>query len=264
MFKRWPIALMALFVFVGVSCSKYSRVMKSGDNELKYELALDRYENQDYYRAMQLFDQLIAVYRGTERIENISYHYAYCYYYQKDYLLASYYFKRYAQNYPSNPRAEECMYMNAYCYYLDSPRYSLDQTNTHEAIKEMQLFINMYPQSDSIESCNNVIDELRGKLEKKATEIAIQYYKTKHYKAAITALESVLDDFPDSENREQILYFMMKSYYYYAINSVDEKRDERFQQTIELYNDIMYLFPDTKYQRELNSMHKNANSKLAN
>ena len=107
-------------------------------------------------------------------------------------------------------------------------------------------------------------DLLRGKLEKKATEIAIQYYKTKHYKAAITALESVLDDFPDSENREQILYFMMKSYYYYAINSVDKKRDERFQQTIELYNDIMYLFPDTKYQRELNTMHKNANSKLAN
>jgi hypothetical protein len=48
------------------------------------------------------------------------------------------------------------------------------------------------------------------------------------------------------------------------MNSVDEKRDERFQQTIELYNDILYIFPDTKYQRELKTMHKNANEKLAN
>jgi outer membrane protein assembly factor BamD len=73
-----------------------------------------------------------------------------------------------------------------------------------------------------------------------------------------------MNDFPDSQNREQILYFMMKSYYFYAIYSIDDKQMERYQQAIELYNDIMYLFPDTKYQRELKSMHKNATEKIAN
>lgn len=264
MLKRWFIGLILLSALVAASCSKYSKVLKKGDNDLKYELAVDLYEKGDYYRAIQLFDQLIAVYRGTERLEDINYYYAQCYYQQGDYLLASYYFKRFAQNYPSNPKAEECMYLNAYCYYLDSPKFSLDQTNTYEAIKEMQLFINLYPESDSIESCNTIIDELRWKLEKKATEIGIQYYKTRHYKAAITALENVMEDYPDTENREQILYFIMKSYYFYAHNSVDEKQVERYQQAIEIYNDIMYLFPDTKYQRELNTMHKNAREKLAN
>lgn len=264
MFKRGLFGLVVMVFLIGISCSKHSRILKSGDNEVKYEAAVDLFEKGDYYRAIQLFDQLIAIYRGTDRIENINYYYAYCYYHQGDYLLASYYFKRFAQNYPTNPRAEECMYMNAYCYYLDSPRYSLDQTNTYEAIKEMQLFINIYPSSDSITSCNLIIDELRAKLEKKATEIAIQYYKTRKYKAAITSLETVMEEFPDSRNREQILYFMMKSYYFYAIYSVDDKQTERYQQAIELYNDIMYLFPDTKYQRELKSMHKNATERMAN
>jgi len=264
MFRRWLLGLLILGVFLTVSCSKHSRVLKSGDNELKYEVAIDYYEKGDYYRAVQLFDQLIAIYRGTERLESINYYYAQCYYKQGDFLLASYYFKRYAQNYPTNPRAMECMYLNAYCYYLDSPKYSLDQTNTYEAIKEMQLFINMYPDSDSLQRCNDIIDQLRGKLEKKAIEIGIQYYKTRRYKAAITSLENVMEDFPDSDRREQILYFMMKSYYFYAIYSVDEKQDERYQQAIELYNDIMYLFPETKYQRELKAMHKNANAKLEN
>ncbi|MEN8225681.1 MAG: outer membrane protein assembly factor BamD [Bacteroidota bacterium] len=264
MLKRWFFGLMLVSIILSVSCSKHSRILKSSDNELKYETAVDLFEKGDYYRAIQLFDQLIAVYRGTERLESINYYYAYCYYEQGDYLMASYYFKRFAQNYPSNTKAEECLYMNAYCYYLDSPRYSLDQTNTHEAIKEMQLFINLYPASDSLASCNLIIDELRGKLERKAIEIGIQYYKTRRYKAAITSLENVMEDFPDTGNREEIMYFIMKSYYYYAIHSVDSKKDERYQQAIEIYNDIMYLFPDTKYERELNSMHKNAMNKLSN
>ena len=264
MFKRWFFLILLIGIILSVSCSKHSRILKSGDNELKYEVAVDLFEKGDYYRAIQLFDQLIAVYRGTERIESINYYYAYCYYEQEDYLLASYYFKRFAQNYPSNPKAESCMYLNAYCYYLDSPKYSLDQTNTYEAIKEMQIFINLYPDSDSLENCNYIIDELRNKLEKKAIEIGIQYYKTRHYKAAITSLENVMNDFPDSENREQILYFIMKSYYFYAIHSVKDKKDERYQQAIEIYNDIMYLFPESKYQRELKTMHQNATNKLAN
>lgn len=264
MLKRWFFGLVLVGVIISVSCSTHSKVLKSNDNDLKYEVAIDLYEKGDYYRAIQLFDQLIAIYRGTERLEKINYYYAQCYYQQEEYLLASYYFKRFAENYPSNPQAEECMYLNAYCYYLDSPKYSLDQTNTYEAMKEMQLFVNLYPQSAYVDSCNIIMDELRGKLEKKAIEIGIQYYKTRHYKAAITSLESVMDDFPDSENREQILYFIMKSYYYYAIYSVDEKQAERYQQAIEIYNDIMYLFPDTKYQRELNTMQKNAMDKLSN
>ncbi len=264
MLRRWLWSLIFLSVILTVSCSKHSRVLKSGDNELKYEVAVDLYDKGDYYRAIQIFDHLIAIHRGTQRLETINYYYANCYYQQGDYLLASYYFKRYAQNYSSNPRAEECMYMNAYCYYLDSPRYSLDQTNTYEAIKEMQMFINMYPLSDSIQNCNRIIDELRGKLEKKAIEIGIQYYKTRHYMAAITSLENVMDDFPDTQNREMILYFMIKSYFFYAIHSVDDKQDERYQQAIEIYNDIIYLFPETKYHRELKTMHKNASNRLVN
>ena len=70
MLKRGFFGLLVIIVLLGVSCSKHSRVLKSGDNELKYEVAIDLFEKGDYYRAIQLFDQLIAIYRGTDRIEN--------------------------------------------------------------------------------------------------------------------------------------------------------------------------------------------------
>lgn len=255
---------MTIVAIFAASCSKHSRIMKNPDNDVKYEAAIDYYNKGDYYRAIQLFDQLIAVYRGTDKLEDLNYYYAYCHYHQEDYLLASYYFKRYAQNFPNSPKAEECLFMNAYCYYLDSPKYSLDQTNTYEAIKEMQLFINMFPESERIDECNNIMDELRSKLEMKATEIGIQYFKTRQYKAAITALENVLEDYPDTKNREYILYYIMKSFFHFAQNSIDHKQAERYQQAVELYNDIVYLFPETIYFKELNSMHKSARDKLNN
>ena len=147
-----------LLVLVLVSCGKHQKLVKSTDNEAKYAAAVDYYEKKDYYRALQLFQQLINFYQGTEKAEKMQFYYAYCYYYQKDYVLASYYFKRFVTNYPRSAFAEESMFMNAYCYYLDSPVSSLDQTNTYTAIKELQLFINLYSSSPRVAEANDLID----------------------------------------------------------------------------------------------------------
>lgn len=259
MFKR--VAYIFLFLsllFLTISCSKYQKLLKNSDHEQKYEVAINYFEQKDYFRALSLFEQVIAAYRGTSKVEEIYYYYAYCYYYQKDYLVASYYFKRYAKNFPNNPRAEECLFISAYCYYLDSPKYSLDQTNTYEAIKELQLFINFFPDSERIETCNKLIDELRGKLEKKDFEIAKLYLKTGHYKAAITAFNNILRDYPDTPNKEDILYYIIKSYFNYAIYSVKDKQEERYQAAIEAYNDFIYLFPESEFTRDASNMHNNA------
>lgn len=232
--------------------------MKSNDYDVMYEAALDYYDQKDYYRAMNLFEQVISAYRGTSKVEEIYYYYAYCYYHQQDYTVASYYFKRYAKSFPKNERAEECMFMSAYCYYLDSPRYSLDQTNTLEAIKEMQLFIDFYPISDRIESCNDLIDELRAKLEKKDFEIAKLYLKTESYKAAIKSFNGVLRDYPDTRNKEEVLFYIVKSYYNYALNSISDKQQERYQAAIEAYNDFIYLYPESEFAREANNLNKSA------
>ena len=249
--------LSVLFIAIS-SCSNYQKMMKSTDYDLMYEAALDYYEQKDYYRAMNLFEQVVAAYRGTDKVEEIYYYYAYCYYHQQDYTVASYYFKRYAKSFPTSERAEECMFMSAYCYYLESPRYSLDQSNTLEAIKELQLFIDLFPTSERLEVCNKLIDELRGKLEKKDFEIARLYFKTGYHKAAIKAFNNVLKEYPDTGNREEILFYIVKSYYYYALNSVEEKQEERYQSAIEAYNDFIYLYPESEYSREADNLNKSA------
>ncbi|NTW26131.1 MAG: outer membrane protein assembly factor BamD, partial [Lentimicrobium sp.] len=83
-------SLLILILVVFSSCSKYQKLVKSTDNEVKYEMAIAYYEDKDYYRAIQLFDQLMPFFRGTERAELMAYYYANAHYEQKDYILASY------------------------------------------------------------------------------------------------------------------------------------------------------------------------------
>lgn len=225
-------------------------------------MAVEYYENEDYFRSMQLLDELIIIYRGTSKAEKIAYYYSYCYYKMEEYLIASYHFNQFVKTFPRSKDAEECLYMAAYCKYMDSPRYNLDQTNTHEALKQLQLFINMFPKSKRVADCNKLIDDLRGKLELKAYDIAKLYFKMEEYRAAIHALKTVIKDFPDTDYKEDILYMVMKSNYLYAVNSIDSKKKERYRNTIDAYNIFSGLFPESKHSKEARDIYTNSTNSL--
>ncbi len=256
MFKK----ITLLTVFTGLlftSCSKYQQLLKSNDYEEKYQMAFSYYNQGDYYRAIQLFDQILPFYRGTDRAETIAYTYAYAHYNQKDYILGSFYFNRLVSTFPRSKYVEECTFMSAYCKYLDSPGYSLDQTNTKEAIEELQFFINKFPGSERVHEANNLIDQLRSKLELKAMEMARLYYKMENYNAAITSLNNILKDFPDTGYREEVMIMILKARYDLAEKSIEEKKAERFQVALEAYDNFIAQFPSGNYGREATQIQRN-------
>jgi outer membrane protein assembly factor BamD len=265
MFKKIaiPFLFIGLTIFIS-SCSKYQKLMKSNDYQEKYEMAVIYYNQGDYYKALQLFDAVLPFYRGSDKAEQLSYYYAYCQYYQGDHILASYYFKRFTKNYPTSKYAEECLYMSAYCKYLESPVYSLDQTSTLEAINELQLFMDIFPNSERIAECNKLIDALRGKLAKKEFEIAKMYLKMEDYLAAITTFDNLLNDFPDTAYKEESLFDLAKAHYYYALNSVETKKKERFQNAVEACDALVASYPESGYIKQVTVYYKSAKKQLSN
>ncbi len=265
MFKKASLyILIVLFSAALPSCSKYSKISKSQDFKYKYVKAMEYYEREDYFHALNLFDQIIPFYRGTDEAEDIAFKYSYAYYYQKDYILASYYFDRFARTFPRSEKAEEASFLTAYCKYLDSPIYSLDQTNTYEAINGLQLFINSYPNSSRVEECNSLIDELRAKLQKKEFEAAKLYLKMRKYKAAVTSFENLLTAYPDTEMKEDAMFYMIQAYYFYASKSVRSKRVERYAEAMETYDTFVALYPDSKHNKDIKYMTDRARKQLAN
>ena len=233
---------------------------------MKYQEAVKFYENEKYSKALTLFQDLLTRYRGTADAEDLAYYTAYSAYRLKDYISARFHFKTFADSYPNSPRAEECRFMQAYCFYLDSPRSSLDQENTLRAIDQLQLFVNIYPESERAKEAGELIQNLRDKLEKKAFDNAKLYYNMglpDDYRAAVIALENVLKQYPDTRHAEDIEYLLVKSQYLFADNSYPHRQEERFNQMIDYYDDFTSHYPESDYSSELNDLRHNADRKIA-
>ncbi|MDD5695962.1 MAG: tetratricopeptide repeat protein, partial [Bacteroidales bacterium] len=107
-------------------------------------------------------------------------------------------------------------------------------------------------------------DQLRGKLEKKAFEIAKLYLKMENYNAAITAFNNVLKDFPGTDYKEEIMFSLAKAYYLYADNSIEEKKKERHQSAIEAYDAFVAAYPDSEYIKQINNFNRNSRRQVKN
>jgi outer membrane protein assembly factor BamD len=259
---RIGIGVIVILLFFTVSCNKFERLLKSTNYELKYEKALQYYDKENYTRAFQLLEELIPVFKGTDRAEEVYYRYAWCNYHLGDVLLAQYHFKNFARQFPNSPRAEECYFMNAYCYYISGPKYDLDQTNTKNAIKEIQSFVDNFPDSRRIDTCNLLIDEMRAKIEKKDFEILKLWYKIEDYKAAIVQAQNFIDDYPSGIYTEKAYDILIRSYFLLAEKSIPEKKAERYSGVVDNYLNFINLFPNSSYISGLENLYLKAKKEL--
>lgn len=256
--KKSSVFFLAATLFLASCGGSYKRIQKSTDPQLKYNAALTYYKAGQYIKALPLFEDLISIFRGTEKAQDIYYYYAYCNFKLSDYVMAQFYFKSYARTFPHTDHAEECEFMSAYCSFLLSPVYSLDQTDTKRAIESFQTFIDDFPNSSRIKEANHYIDMLRDKLEKKYFEIAKQYYTIEYYNAASVALNNYVKDYPDSKYVEQSYFLILRADYLYAINSVIKQRPARLQQVLKDYTKFAADYPKSDYIKEAQSIYKNA------
>lgn len=253
-----------LTVWLLSSCGEYQRLLKSNDYQLVYKKAIEYYNKGDYQRAQNLLDGIRTVFSGTSKAQNIAYYRAFCSYNLKDYQYASELFKQFIQTYPESSFTEECLFMAGFCDYKASPKPRLDQQVTEKAMSEFQLYLNRYPNSMRKEKINGYMDGMRDKLSYKAYLSAKNYYWREHYKAAVISLQNCLKDYPGSKYREEIMYMLFVSKYEMAVNSVEDKRLERYNAAKEEYYYFVEEYPDSKYASDMKKKYDVINAYLAN
>ncbi|MCG9911904.1 MAG: outer membrane protein assembly factor BamD [Flavobacteriales bacterium] len=233
------------FLLPQFSCGDYQKVLKGANYDEKWDMALKLYDNKQYNKALPLFEELLTVYRGTSKAEQLYFYYAFAHYGIEDFQSAQYYFDNFISTFPNSKYSEEAAYMVGYCLYKDSPRYNLDPTSTYRAINELQGFANRFPRSKRVEDCTKLIEELRGKLETKTYKLAMLYYHIENYQSAIIAFKNFTRDFPDTRLDMESSYYIFLSAYKYAAGSVDTKKKERYNDAIKYYYTFVERFPNS-------------------
>jgi outer membrane protein assembly factor BamD len=252
--------LAGLFLF---SCGKFRAIEKSQDWRVKYEAAINYYQEEEYYKASVLFEQILPIVRGMPEGEKVQFYYAYSQYNLGMYTLAAHHFKTFYETYGRSEFAEEANYMYAYSLYADSPAYNLDQTNSQQAIIAMQAFLNRYPGSELVDEAAKVVNDIQEKLERKGYENAKQYYKLENYNAAVVAFESFSNNFPDSEYNEEIAYLRFIAQYQYALKSIYSRQLERFREANRFYLDFLDKYPNSKFLQDAEKQYRNSLEKVS-
>jgi outer membrane protein assembly factor BamD len=256
-----------LFIIVScllISCGGYQKLLKSNDIDLKFTEAKRYYQEGEYFKCLPLLDELHVILRGTDRAEEIDYLLAYTHYGLDAYNLASYHFTTFYKKYPSSKHSEELDFMAAFCFYLQSPKSSLDGGNTLQAIEQLQSFIDRNPDSDRVERCNELIDDLTNKLMTKAFEIARLYYDIEDYQAAITSFNNLVNDYPLVKNPDVIQFLILDSNFKLASNSVLSKKEERYNNTIASYYYFVDKFSSSEKIKEAQNIYDKSIKQLEN
>lgn len=244
----YKIVLVIFSFFMLISCSELQKALKSEDVGLKYSTAEKLYDAEKYKKAIRLFDQISASYRGKPQAEKMFYMFAQSYYKTEQFYLAGYQFENFTTTYPKSEKAEETMFLSAYCYAQLSPIYSLDQTDTFKAMDKLQSFIDKYPNSTYLAQANETYKILKYKIEKKEFEIAKQFHTIGDYQGALIAMDNFIADFPGTPLKEDALYYKFDAEYLYGMNSIESKMEERLLLAETYYKKLIQFKNDTKYK----------------
>ena len=231
-FGRFAVILGALGTAWLAGCGDYQKVLKSTDPELKWTRAQEYFADDRCIQALPLLQELIGLFRGTERMEDVYYMYAEANLCIEDWYMARYTMRNFSKTFPTSDRAEEAEYQAALCSYRLSPGPTLDQSDTRTAMDELQLFLDRHPESDKRDTCNSMIAALRTKLETKAWNGAKLYYTTGKFQSASRALANFMEDWPVSQYGEEAQFLILKSQFLYAEQSTERRQAERYADAI--------------------------------
>ncbi|PWH86332.1 outer membrane protein assembly factor BamD [Brumimicrobium oceani] len=245
-FKILAVALLTSVLF---SCSDYQKILKGDDYEEKFLHANRMYDKGVYNKALTLYEQIYQRFPKTDKGEVAYYRIAKSYYEVGDYYMAGYYFNQFTQRYPFSENAEEALFMTAICSVQNSPSASLDQEETELALNDLQLFVQRYPDSKLIDSCNRTMDRLRFKLETKKFESVRLYDRMEKSRAAVAASRSFLEDYPRSVYIKEAAFMQFKNSYDLAMRSVLQKKKERVENAMETYAKYSFLFEGESYEK---------------
>ncbi|MDR0547581.1 MAG: outer membrane protein assembly factor BamD [Dysgonamonadaceae bacterium] len=268
---RFKFICFSFLLVLFTACGEYNKLLKSTDVMSKYEGAKKYFDNGKYTRAATLLEEVVPLLRGSSYAEEALYLQARTQYAMKDYVSASEYFKSYYTLFPRGEYAELTRFYAAYGLYLDSPDPRLDQSDTFKAMQQFQDFLEYYPQSEKKEEAQNAMFELQEKLAYKELLAVKLYYNLGdyllysfpggNYLSCVITAQNAMRNYPFSKYREDFMYYVFKSKYEMAIQSVEDKKELRNRDVVDEYYSYVNDYPTGKYLKEIIKLYNHINKK---
>lgn len=186
--------------------------LASSSDEIVWEAGQKAAEKKDWSSARQYYKRIIDAFPQSQHQPEARIAIGDTYYEEGgtgNYVLAVSSYREFLTLYPQHPRADYAQFRAAESYFKQKNSYDRDQTATKQALEEYDRLLDVYPQSSHIEEARERIKDCRQSLARAHHQVGFFYQKTrKSWRAAIARYQTILNDYPDYEKLDEVLYRM--------------------------------------------------------
>ena len=122
-------------------------------------------------------------------------------------------FQDFLSLYPTHPRAPFAQYKLGMVHFHQMRRAERDQTETRNAIREFENFIDRYPtDAEWMSTVQARLREARDRLSEHDFTVGHFYYRAKFYPGAVNRFRQILDNDPEYSKRDEVYFYLGESY----------------------------------------------------
>jgi outer membrane protein assembly factor BamD len=126
-------------------------------------------------------------------------------------VLAANEFREFLTFYPTNPRADYAQYKLAMSHYEQMRAPERDQTETREALKEFDVFFQRFPNSPLTPEVKEKWRVARDRLSEASFRVGLHYYRVRWDLGAVDRFREVLRDDPGFSGRDRVYFYLAES-----------------------------------------------------
>ena len=155
-------------------------------------------------------------------------------------LLGANEFREFLTFYPTHPRADYAQLQLARSFTEQMLAPERDQTATKDAIREIEIFLQRFPNSALAPEARKLEREARDRLSEAGYRVGFFYYRLKYYPGAIDRFREVLKNDPGFSQRDAVYFHLAESLY----------REKKAPEALPYYERLLKEFEKSEYLEE--------------
>ncbi len=144
------------------------------------------------------------------------------------------------QLYPTSERAPYAQYQLGMIHFHRMLGPDRDQSDTRDAIREFEAFIQRWPNADLMDEVRARLREARDRLSESELVVGRYYYNRKWTPGAVARLEQILETDPGFSGRDAVYFYLADTF----------RMQTRADEALTFFQRLMDEFPDSEFVEE--------------
>ena len=165
-------------------------------------------------------------------------------------LLAANEFREFLTFYPTHARADYAQLQLTRSFMEQMLAPERDQSATKDAIKEIEIFLQRFPNSKLMPEARKLEREAKDRLSEANYRVGFYYFRVRWYPGAIERFKEVLNTDPNYSNRDAVYFHLAESLYRSASPTDEAASKAKKAEALPYYERLIKEFEKSEYLAE--------------